>query len=133
MPPSWEDMPGVAGMLYKAYYGAAASRNSLEVPYAVDLETADNDSLRYPIPQTAPHEDLPADKSLYIKDNIVEEAAFDPVTGEYVLTRRLGELVLSSRTMTMAEYLRYNNEKAIRDYSKPKAAYTPTPSSGLGG
>ncbi|MDE6493972.1 MAG: cell surface protein SprA [Bacteroidales bacterium] len=133
MPPSWEDMPGVAGMLYKAYYGAAASRNSLEVPYAVDLETADNDSLRYPIPQTAPHEDLPADKSLYIKDNIVEEAAFDPVTGEYVLTRRLGELVLSSRTMTMAEYLRYNNEKAIRDYWKTKADYTPTTSSGLGG
>ena len=133
MPPSWEDMPGVAGMLYEAYYGAAASRNSLEVPYAVDLETADNDSLRYPIPQTAPHEDLPADKSLYIKDNIVEEATFDPVTGEYILTRRLGELVLSSRTMTMAEYLRYNNEKAIRDYWKTKADYTPTTSSGLGG
>lgn len=130
-PPSWEDMPGVAERLWYAFYGSEAEVESPSIPYAVDA--AFDDSLRYPIPQTQPNEDLPEDKSLYIKTNIVEEAQYDPKTNEYVLTRKMGDVVLSRRHMTRDEYVKFTSEKAVRDYWKSKADYTPTTSSGLSG
>ena len=131
VPPSWNDMPGVADMLYHAFYESGAGMDYPSVPYAVDA--LQDDSLHYPIPQTPPNEDLPEDKSLYLKSNITEEAQYDPKTNEYVLTRKIGDVVLSRRHMTMEEYVRFTSDKAVRDYWKSKADYTPTTSSGLSG
>lgn len=133
VPPSWEDMPEVADMLYRAFSESPAGAGYAAVPYASDWEQATDDSLRYPIPQTPPNEDLPEDKSLYFKTNITEDVQYDPKTNEYVLTRKIGDVVLSRRHMTMEEYLKFTNEKTIRDYWKSKADYTPTTSSGLSG
>ncbi|MCM1041693.1 MAG: cell surface protein SprA [Bacteroides sp.] len=131
LPPSWEDMPGVAERLYNAFYESPGATDYPAVPYAADF--VQDDSLRYPIPQTPPNEDLPEDKSLYLKTNIVEEASYDPKTNEYVLTRKMGDVVLSRRHMTMDEYVKFTSQKAVRDYWKSKADYTPTTSSGLSG
>lgn len=87
----------------------------------------------YPIPQAGPNDDLPDNKSLYLKTNITEEAQYDPKANDYVLVRKMGDVELSRRHLTLEEYVKYTSEKAVRDYWKGKADYTPTTSSGLSG
>ncbi len=133
VPPSWDDMPEVAGMLHATFHANGAEMDYPQMSYAGQESQMQDDSLRYPIPQAAPDEDLPEDKSLYIKSNITEEAQYDPKSNEYVLTRKVGDMTLSRRHMTMDEYVKYTSQKAVRDYWKSKADYTPTTSSGLSG
>ena len=156
--PGWEDMPGVAGMMYDAYYGAGSAVSSgLEVSASENVGTgtssfsgagalaaapmtaieassaSEGDSLRYSIPQAGPEEDLPEDKSLYLNDGIEETIEFDPATGEYVVVRKIGDLELSRRSMSLEEYMDYDMDRSVRDYWKSKAAYTPTTTSGIDG
>lgn len=132
--PGWEDMPEVAYMLYDAYYGPEAALLD-ESPAAgvPDFSFSEDDSLRYSIPQAGPGEELPESKNLYFKDRIEENVVFDPSTGEYVLIRKIGDLELSRRSMSLQEYMDYDMDKSVRDYWKSKAAYTPTAASGLEG
>lgn len=132
MAPTWADMPEVARMMYEAYYGSA-SAEAATAPVASPSDVAEEDSLRYPIPQASDNEELPQDKSIYFKSNIKEEVTYDPKTNEYVLTRKMGDIVLSRRTMSISEYLQYDMDRSLQDYWKTKADYTPTTSSGLGG
>ena len=131
LPPQWEDMPGVAAYLYDAFYGEAS--DVATTSGVATTSDAAADSLRYPIPQTESYEPLPADKSLHFKNPVTEEVVYDPHTNEYVLTRKAGDLKLSHRNMSMEDYLQYDMDRAIKDYWKTKADYTPTTSSGLGG
>ncbi len=107
VPPSWDDMPEVAGMLHATFHANGAEMDYPQMSYAGQESQMQDDSLRYPIPQAAPDEDLPEDKSLYIKSNITEEAQYDPKSNEYVLTRKVGDMTLSRRHMTMDEYVKY--------------------------
>ena len=132
--PGWEDMPEVAYMLYDAYYGPeAALLDESPAAGAPDFSFSEDDSLRYSIPQAGPGEELPESKNLYFKDRIEENVVFDPSTGEYVLIRKIGDLELSRRSMSLQEYMDYDMDKSVRDYWKSKAAYTPTAASGLEG
>ncbi len=148
LPPQWEDMPQVAAYLYEAFYsggseGALAGQGagsvaspglSAEASYPAPASGQNQeDTLPYPIPQADPHQDLPQDKNLYFKSPITEEIQYDPAANEYVVVRKMGDLVLSRRSMSLDEYLKYDMDRAIRDYWKAKADYTPTTSSGLGG
>ena len=137
LPPQWEDMPGVAAYLYDAFYGEASdvatTSDAATTSGVATTSDAATDSLHYPIPQTEPYEPLPADKSLHFKNPVTEEVVYDPHTNEYVLTRKAGDLKLSHRSMSMEDYLQYDMDRAIKDYWKTKADYTPTTSSGLGG
>ena len=132
--PGWEDMPEVAYMMYEAYHGAGEGPSaSIPAAPSAAASVSSEDSLHYSIPQAGPGEDQPQSKSLYFQDRIEENVVFDPATGEYVLIRKIGDLELSRRSMTLEEYLDYDMDKSVRDYWKSKAAYTPTTSSGLEG
>ncbi|MDE7101875.1 MAG: hypothetical protein K2O37_03675, partial [Bacteroidales bacterium] len=127
LPPQWEDMPGVAAYLYDAFYGEASDA-AIDADVLADADAlveAATDSLRYPIPQTESYEPLPADKSLHFKNPVTEEVVYDPITNEYVLKRKAGDLELSHRNMSMEDYLQYDMNSAIKDYWKTKADYTP--------
>ncbi len=135
--PAWAEMPGVARMMYDAYYGPASAIPESTYPAAAAPEasfsSSQDDSLHYSIPQAGPGEDLPEGKSLYFQDRIQENVVFDPATGEYVLIRKIGDIELSRRSMSLAEYMEYDMDKSVKDYWKTKAAYTPTAASGLEG
>lgn len=86
--------------------------------------------LRYPIPQ-AEYGSVtpPQNKSLYSLARVTEEVSFLPATQQYVITQKMGDLVVSTQTLSFDEYLKYDLDKSITQYWKNKnSSYTPTTS-----
>lgn len=79
--------------------------------------TAQTDSLRYSI-------DSDSDSPLYLQtpENVTSSVEYDPVKNEYVLIKRVGDLVIEKRILSFSEYQNYDMDKMISDYWKNRSA-----------
>jgi cell surface protein SprA len=62
---------------------------------------------------------------LFLSDppNITIEYSYDPVTGTYVRTRKVGDMVIGSPVaISFEDYLQYDMDRALRQYWRQKAS-----------
>lgn len=90
-------------------------------PFHKDNPNAKDESLRYPFNDENDNVEYGSQKHspLYMDDpeNIKTTITFDPVTGQYTLVKKIGNLNYRRPiTMTAQEYGKYQAEKSIRDY-----------------
>jgi len=90
-------------------------------PFFKDNPNAKNDSLRYPFDDENDNVEFGSqqESSLYLKDpkNIQSSIQYDPVSGNYILVKKIGEMQYRRPiSMTAEEYEKYVAETSIRDY-----------------
>lgn len=90
-------------------------------PFNKDNPNAKNDSLRYPFNDENDNLEYGSQQQspLYLKDpsNIKTSIKYDPVTGNYILVKTIGDMnYRRAITMTAEEYEQYVAENSIRDY-----------------
>lgn len=83
-------------------------------------DTNDPDSLRYPLNENS-------NGGLYLNNpsNFTTEIVYDPITGQYIIYQRIGDLnAKPPMFMTPEEYQKYIYQKQINDYWNSKEAST---------
>ncbi|WP_372751656.1 cell surface protein SprA [Labilibaculum sp.] len=90
-------------------------------PFYIDNPDAKDNSLPYSFDDVSDNQELGSqnESPLYLKNpkNIVTTIQYDPLTGNYILVTRIGDLEYRRPTsMTAEEYEQYEAEKSLRDY-----------------
>lgn len=91
--------------------------------FVVQNKFSQPDSTRYGIDGTSP---------LHLSDptNITTEIEYDSKNNEYILLRKIGDLVIERRVLSFAEYQKYDLDKMINDYWRDRSeSSNMTPSS----
>ncbi|MFA9370916.1 MAG: cell surface protein SprA [Labilibaculum antarcticum] len=94
---------------------------NLKSPFHKDNPDAKDNSLRYPFDDVNDNQEFGSQKQspLYLKDpqNIITSIKYDPVSGNYILVTRIGDVDYRRPiSMTAQEYKQYEAEKSLRDY-----------------
>lgn len=87
-------------------------------------DTGKDDTLPFPFNDDPFYSPADNNHPLYLSDpaNIEDSVYFDPESGEYVFTRKIGDLdYRPDHTMNQQEYFLYDFDKAIRDYWQERA------------
>ncbi len=81
------------------------------------------DSLHFPVKDSV-------ESPFYLKDpdNITETVEYDAAKNEYVLVKKIGDVVLEQRALTFEEYQNYDMDKMISSYWKTKSSSVATSS-----
>lgn len=81
------------------------------------LQSFPPDSLRYPINDSTK-------SPLYLSDpsNITTTVEYDEVTNQYLLIKRVGDVVLQSLTLTFEQYQQYDMDRTIDDYWQKRSS-----------
>lgn len=95
--------------MFVVVFGSVA--NAAEVSFVVPFTPPD--SLHYPVKDSA-------DSPLYLStpSNITTTVEYNPLTNEYVEVKKVGDIVLESRSLTFDEYQKYDLDKLIDSYWK---------------
>lgn len=77
---------------------------------------AQNENLRYSI-------DDSTRSPLFLSqpENITTSVEYDPVSNEYVLVKKVGDIVIERRVLSFAEYQNYDLDKMISDYWRSRS------------
>lgn len=93
------------------------------------LESPDSNkeekALKYPIKTpTGDHVSDPPNNPFYLPDpsNIKKDVTYDPVSGKYVVTEKVGDMdIKEPQLMTYEEYLKYTEKQERTDYFKSRS------------
>ncbi len=109
-------------LLAVTLFAQAAVNKAYISPYLERLASEpDTNKIVYPIPngESTPTEELYNQSPLYLNNpsNIKREIIYDPVTGQYTLYDKVGDMLIKTPvTMSASEYMEYQNKKNINDY-----------------
>jgi cell surface protein SprA len=98
--------------------GVSTPGNTTELPYPF------TDELRYPFSNSG------VSSPLYLQNpsNIVQNVEYDPVTGQYVFSEKIGRInYRPPSSMSIKEFINYDRETAIRNYWYQKSRETIAP------
>lgn len=118
----WTSVPGI-GYAQRTF----STPNLYEKAPADSLQTDTVGTLMYPFKDKGEFDYTP-DKSqlgifLETPSNIKTEAVYDPQTGQYVITEKVGDMNYRlPKTMSLEEYVRYDFQNSIRNYWRARAA-----------
>ena len=87
----------VLGVLFSVFFTCGAFAQSDDLIYPVD------DSTQSPLYLTPPQ-------------NIKTSVEYDPETNEYILLKKIGDIVIERKILSFAEYQNYDMDKMINDY-----------------
>lgn len=78
-----------------------------------NISFAQTDSLRYNIEENS-------DSPLFLDtpSNITTEVEYDPINNEYILIKKVGDIILERTALTFEEYQNYDLDKMINNYWK---------------
>lgn len=83
----------------------------------------DTINLIYPIPQDDGNPNNQSSSGFYFNDppNITRQIEYDPVTGQYIFTNKIGDFTYRDPyTMSQEQYFEYYQKKALKDYWKER-------------
>lgn len=82
-----------------------------------NISFAQTDSLRYNIEENS-------DSPLFLDtpSNITTEVEYDPINNEYILIKKVGDIILERTALTFEEYQNYDLDKMINNYWKSRSA-----------
>lgn len=97
---------------------------------------ADTNELKFPIPPQSPSPTEPTPSSpLYLSEpsNITREVEYDPENNEYILREKVGKIPLRPpSTLTLQEYMKWDEERSLRNYWAERAKASGQPRTGTG-
>ena len=105
----------IFGIVNLAFAGNGCEYWHKDITNTYDNVLSPPDSLHFPLSDST-------ESPLYLKNpsNITETVEYDADKNEYVLVKRVGDVVLESRSLTFEEYQNYDMDKMIDSYWKTK-------------
>jgi cell surface protein SprA len=107
-----------------AFYLVLISASLFSQTDTVKLQYPFTDEIRYPFSSSG------ISSPLYLRNpsNIEQSVVFDPVTGQYVFSEKIGQLNFRpASSMSIQEYMEYDRKTSVKDYWLQKSRETKTP------